>query len=81
MQASSDELKRLAFVRDYSGFYLNKGYSLASCVYSTSRAYTPARLSSSVRAVEDVVSSYGFPVVMAVQDQSKRALHQLDHQV
>lgn len=78
---SSDDLKRLAFVRNYSGFCLSKGYSLASSVYITSRAYTPARLSPSVQAMEDVISSYSSPVIMAVQDQSKRALYQVDHQV
>ena len=77
---SSDDLKRLAFVRNYSGFCLSKGYSLASSVYITSRAYTPARLSLSVQAMEDVISSYSSPVIMAVQDQSKRALYQIDHQ-
>ncbi|DBA76813.1 TPA: hypothetical protein ACH3X2_008832 [Trebouxia sp. C0005] len=81
VQSSADELKRLAFVRNYSGFCLSKGYSLASSVYSTSRAYTPARLNSSMQAMEDVISEYSSPMIMAVQDQSKRALYQIDHQV
>jgi len=81
VQSSADELKRLAFVRNYSGFCLSKGYSLASSVYNTSRAYTPARLNSSMQAMEDVISEYSSPMIMAVQDQSKRALYQIDHQV
>ncbi|DBB16509.1 TPA: hypothetical protein ACH3X3_014776 [Trebouxia sp. C0006] len=81
VQSSADELKRLAFVRNYSGFCLSRGYSLASSVYNTSRAYTPARLNSSMQAMEDVISEYSSPMIMAVQDQSKRALYQIDHQV
>ena len=81
VQSSADELKRLAFVRNYSSFCLSRGYSLASSVYNTSRAYTPARLNSSMQAMEDVISEYSSPMIMAVQDQSKRALYQIDHQV
>ena len=81
VQSPADDLKRLTFVRDYSGFCFNKGYSLAASVYNTSLAYTPASLNSSIRAVEQAVSDYSVPIATAVQDQSARALYQLDHQV
>ena len=77
----SEDLKRLAFVRNYSGFCFSKGCNLASSVYSTGLAYAPAPFNSSVRAMEQAVCNYSFPIVTAVQDQSVRALYQLDHQV
>ena len=79
-QADGD-LKRLAFVRNYSGYAVNKGYSLASSVYMTGRALAPASLDSGLRSVEDRISGYSMPLVMAVQDQSMKALSQLDQQV
>lgn len=54
---------------------------MASSVYNTSLAYTPARLNSSVRAMEGAISGYTVPVVTAVQSSSWKALYQLDHQV
>ncbi|KAL3151964.1 hypothetical protein ABBQ32_001089 [Trebouxia sp. C0010 RCD-2024] len=81
VHSNDDNLKRLGFVQSYSGFCFNKSYSLASSVYNTSLAYTPARLNSSVRAVEGVITEYTVPVVSAVQSSSWRALYQLDHQV
>ena len=81
VHSNDEDLKRLGFVQSYSGFCFNKSYSLASSVYNTSLAYTPARLNSSVRAVEGVITEYTVPVVSAVQSSSWRALYQLDHQV
>lgn len=80
-QSNDEDLKRLGFVQSYSGFCLSKSYSVASSVYNTSLAYTPARLNSSVRAMEGAISDYTVPMVTAVQNSSWRALHQLDHQV
>lgn len=80
-QSNDEDLKRLGFVQSYSGFCFNKSYSMASSVYNTSLAYTPARLNSSVRAVEGAISNYTVPMVTAVQNGSWRALYQLDHQV
>ena len=80
-QTSNEGLKRLAFVETYSGFCFSKGCNLASSVYNTSLAYTPARVHSSVRAVEGVISDYTVPVVTAVQNNSRRALYQIDNQV
>ena len=80
-QSNDEDLKRLGFVQSYSGFCLSKSYSMASSVYNTSLAYTPARLNSSVRAMEGAISDYTVPMVNAVQNSSWRALHQLDHQV
>lgn len=78
---TDEELKRLTFVRNYSGFCLSKGYTLASCVYNTGLAYTPESVNTSIRAVEQAVTEYSCPIVTAVQDQSARALYHLDHQV
>ena len=80
-QSNDEDLKRLGFVQSYSDFCLSKSYSVASSVYNTSLAYTPARLNSSVRAMEGAISDYTVPMVTAVQNSSWRALHQLDHQV
>lgn len=79
--ASDGDLKRLAFVRNYGGYCMTKGYSLASSVYMTGRALTPARLDSGLRNVEETISGYSMPLVVAVQDQSLKALSQLDQQV
>ena len=79
--ASDGDLKRLAFLRNYSGYCVNKGYSLASSVYMTGRSLAPARLDSGLKTVEQTISGYSMPLVMAVQDQSMKALSQLDHQV
>lgn len=81
VQSNDEGLKRLGFVQSYSGFCLSKSYSMASSVYNTSLAYTPARLNASVRAMEGTISDYTVPMVTAVQNGSWRALHQLDDQV
>lgn len=80
-RSNDEDLKRLGFVQSYSDFCLSKSYSMASSVYNTSLAYTPARLNSSVRAMEGTISDYTVPIAIAVQNSSWRALHQLDHQV
>ena len=80
-RSNDEDLKRLGFLQSYSGFCLSKSYGMASSVYNTSLAYTPARLNSSVRAMEGAISDYTVPMVTAVQNSSWRALHQLDHQV
>ena len=79
--ASDGDLKRLAFLRNYSGYCVNKGYSLASSVYMTGRSLAPARLDSGLKTVEQTITGYSMPLVTAVQDQSLKALSQLDQQV
>ncbi|KAK9816682.1 hypothetical protein WJX72_003614 [[Myrmecia] bisecta] len=78
---SSPDLKRLAFVRSYSGYYWDKGYGLASSVYTTGKSYVPDRLNGSIKAVEETVSEYGTPLVVAVQDKSDQVLHIVDSKV
>nr|ARQ20716.1 oil globule protein [Lobosphaera incisa] len=79
--ASGADLKRLAFVRSYSDYYFQKGYGLASSVYSTGKSYAPDRFHGSIAAVEQTVSEYGTPLVTAVQDKSDQVLHLVDSKV
>jgi hypothetical protein len=75
------DLKRLGFLRSYSGYYWNKGYHIASSVYNTGRAYAPGLLNGSLRVVEDKVSELGTPLLSAVQDRSDKVLRTIDGKV
>ncbi len=79
--ASGADLKRLAFIRSYSDYYFQKGYGLASSVYSTGKSYAPDRFHGSIAAVEQTVSEYGTPLVTAVQDKSDQVLQIVDSKV
>ena len=78
---SSYSLKRLGFVRDYSGFYWSKGSGLASQLYNSSKKYAPASMQPRIKAVEDKVSEYSHPALVTVQDKSDSVLHVLDSKV
>lgn len=74
-------LKRLGFVRDYSGFYWNKSSGLASQLYANSKHYAPASVQPRIKAVEDKVSEYSYPAFTTLQDRSDSVLRVLDSQV
>lgn len=50
-------------------------------VYSSSRAFVPSALHSSVRVVENKVSELGSPLISAVQNRSEQVLTSLDRKV
>ena len=50
-------------------------------VYSSSRAFVPSALHSSVRVVENKVSELGSPLITAVQTRSEQVLTSLDRKV
>ena len=50
-------------------------------VYTSSRAFVPSALSSSVRVVEDKVSELSTPLLAAVQTRSEQVLTSLDRKV
>ena len=50
-------------------------------VYSSSRAFVPSALHSSVRIVENKVSELGSPLITAVQTRSEQVLTSLDRKV
>ena len=50
-------------------------------VYSSSRAFVPSALHSSVRVVENKVSELGSPLLTAVQTRSEQVLTSLDRKV
>ncbi|KAK9830494.1 hypothetical protein WJX72_012066 [[Myrmecia] bisecta] len=77
----SQDLKRLEFIRSYSEYCWSKANQLASTVYSTGRAYTPATLDAHLRAVEERVSSFSTPLVCAVTQQTENVLRTLDGKV
>lgn len=74
-------LKRLDFVRAYSEYYWAKANTIATAVYSNSRALVPAALNSSIRVVEEKVSEFGSPLIAAVQSRSEQVLTSLDRKV
>ena len=57
---SAYSLKRLGFVRDYSGYYWSKSSGLASQLYNGSKQYAPASLQPHIKTVEDKVSVYSY---------------------
>ena len=50
-------------------------------VYTSSRAFVPSALHSSVRVVENKVSELGSPLITAVQTRSEQVLTSLDRKV
>ena len=50
-------------------------------VYSSSRAFVPSALHSSVRVVENKVTELGSPLISAVQNRSEQVLTSLDRKV
>jgi hypothetical protein len=79
--SSASDLKRLEFLRTYTGYFVGKGYDLAFTLYSNGKSYAPARIEPAVKAVEDKVTEYGTPLVNIVQDQSESILKTLDTKV
>ena len=78
---SSYSLKRLGFVRDYSGYYWSKSSGLASNAYNSGKQYAPASFQPRIKAVEDKVSEYSHPAFVTLQDKSDSVLHVLDSKV
>ena len=74
-------LKRLGFVRDYSGYYWTKSSSLASQLYNSGKQYAPASVQPRIKAVEDKLSEYSHPAFVTLQDKSDSVLHVLDGKV
>lgn len=74
-------LKRLGFVRDYSGYYWTKSSGLASHLYTSGKQYAPASLQPRIKTVEDKVSEYSHPAFVTIQDKSDSVLHVLDAKV
>lgn len=74
-------LKRLDFVRAYSEYYWAKANSIATAVYTNSRACMPTVLDSSLRVIEDKVAEISTPLLAAVQTRSEQVLSSLDRKV
>lgn len=71
------ELRRLAFIRDYSAYYSNK----AAALYAKSRSRLPRALKPRLDVLESRVSAVSVPVVQAMQMRSEQLLTSLDRKV
>lgn len=78
MAAPQDSgLKKLGPVLDASSY----GYTVASNLYTTARAYVPASLESTVEKAETTLTEYTAPLVTRAQDTATAALKLADDKV
>ena len=80
-QSQAADLKHLGFVPKYSTYFWNKGYGVASDLYSATKAYAPDSIKPRIGKLEETVTSYSTPMLTTMQDQGDKVLHVADSQV
>lgn len=81
VQTADKGLKRLGFVKGYSGYVYSRSLDLSSSLYSKTTSFVPGSLKPSLKRIEDLASDYAGPVFHSVQDSSSKALTYADGQV
>ncbi len=74
-------LKRLDFVRSYSGAAMNKANDLGSVSYSKTKQLLPGNLQAQFEQLMTKLGSTASPMLAKVSDTSGQVLSVVDHQV